>query len=91
MGEPIVGPREMGQKLVEALGLDGIKGIVKLQINCEAGDVPTLTIVRTITQPQAAMVELLLQEWDCTLVPKGPIRERQIKGLASDEPESVPL
>lgn len=30
-----IGPIEMGRALIEALGLKGVPGIIKLQISCE--------------------------------------------------------
>lgn len=86
-----VGPIEMGIALIEALGLKGVPGILKLQINAEAGELPTLTVVRSITVGQAGAVCALLKEWKCDLVPTQPATERQVRadgsvGEATPEP-----
>lgn len=78
-----VGPIEMGRALIDALGLSGIPGIVKLQITCEAGDVPKLTVTRTITVEQAGAACLLLKEWNLRLEPDGPTTERAVSADGS--------
>lgn len=88
--EPIIGPLQMGQALVDALGLKGVPGIVKLQINCEAGEPVTLTVVRSITIPQAGMAVALLKEWNLELVSRGQSLERVIKAAGSVGEARVP-
>lgn len=78
-----IGPMEMGLALAKALGLEGVRGIVKMQVTVEAGEVPTLTIVRTLTREQAGAACALLAEWDCELKPRGPHREREIRADGS--------
>lgn len=78
-----IGPLHLGEALVDALGLSGVKGILRMQIDCEGGRVPTVTIVRTITHEQAGASCALLKEWRCDLVPQGPAVERELRADGS--------
>ena len=93
MSEPetVVGPMTMGVQLVEALGLKGVNGILKLQIAVEAGKLPTLTIVRSITHEQAGAACSRLLEWQCELVPKGAPVEREVRPDGTVVAAEVPL
>lgn len=91
MAERAIGPIEMGRQLVEALGLKGINGILRLQINCEGGKIPTLTVVRTITHEQAGAVCARLVEWNCELLSVGPSTERDISADGSVSEARTPL
>lgn len=86
-----IGPLEMGRALVDALGLSDVKGILRLQIACEGGRVPTLTIVRTITHEQAGVVCAQLKEWRCDLVPQGAAVEREVRADGSVGEARTPL
>lgn len=89
--EPIIGPMQMGQALVDALGLKGVPGIMKLQITCEGGQMPTLTVVRCITSHEAGAVIARLKEWNLELVPSGAPSERDVRADGSIGEARTPL
>jgi hypothetical protein len=89
--ESSIGPVQMGMALVDALGLKGVRGILKLQITCEAGELPVLTVVRSITVEQAGAAVALLKEWNLELVSKGQPTERDIKADGSVGEARTPL
>lgn len=93
-----IGPLEMGQQLMDALGLTGMHGVLKIQIALEAMEMPTVTIVRTITAEQAGNLCLRLREWNCALVPISAPRDQRVRsdGSTVEEParpfaNSLPL
>jgi hypothetical protein len=78
-----IGPFQMGKQLVDALGLTGVKGIVSMQITCEAGRMPTVTIVRSITHEQAGAACMALRSWNCELVPTRLATDREVRADGS--------
>ncbi len=87
---PTIGPMEMGKALIEALGLQGIPGVVSLNIDCQAGKVPLLTVKRTITLEQAGAACALLKTWQLELVPSALPTEQQISADGSLGEARVP-
>lgn len=78
-----IGPVEMGKALMEALGLQGVPGVVALNIDCQAGKVPLLTVKRFITLEQAGAACALLKTWQLELVPSALPTEQQINADGS--------
>lgn len=78
-----IGPMEMGKALIEALGLQGVPGVVALNIDCQAGKLPLLTVKRFITLEQAGAACALLKTWQLELVPSALPTEQQINADGS--------
>ena len=75
--------RDMAKQVLQALGLEGVPGVVSLQINLEAGGMPRLTVIRHITRQQAEMFCAVLKEWQCELVPTALATERKLNADGS--------
>lgn len=93
MGErnPIVSPIEMGKALIDALGLQGIPGIVKIQLNCEGGQPVTATVVRMLTSTEAGAFCARLKEWELEIVARRPATERDVRSDGSAGEARTPL
>lgn len=86
-----IGPIDMAKALIEALGLQGVPGIVKLQITVQAGQLPTLTVVRSITVEQAGGAVARLREWNLRLEPTGLAVDRRVNADGSVGAPEAPL
>lgn len=66
---PIISPYAMGQMLAQALGLENVKGIVRLAVVAEGGKLPHVEVTRMMTEHEAGVYCALLREWKCEILP----------------------
>lgn len=72
-----VSPYAMGKLLAEALGLQDVKGIMRLAVITEGGEIPRVEVTRMMTEYEAGVYCALLKEWKCQILP-GDCWETQI-------------
>lgn len=68
----ITGAIAFAKMLGEALGIK-LDRVVRIELAVESGNVPTLKVTHLITERQAGLLQVLLQDSQFELVPRGEV------------------
>ena len=89
----IVSPYDMGRMLAEALGLQDVRGIMRLAVIAEGGHIPRIEVTRMMTEHEAGVYCALLKEWKCKILPgqcwETPISAQDAAGVRAGQPSET--